>query len=173
MTSTKLVKQVLYPRDADGHYVCEKCGFKPNATKSFPKGNPATMHYHMKKHTKDFPYECLICKCGFAQKQTLQNHMKARHPDHFKEKDHMFKCPIEGCGYESITKGNCVTHCARRHYYEVVENHLEISTSDSKKIYQCACCTKPFKSAPAYYHHILKCLVTFDLLDSKPIETLL
>ena len=167
MTTTKSTETPLYKRDADGHYLCEKCGYRTPSTWQ------STMHYHMKKHTKDFPYECIICKCGFAQKQTLQNHMKARHPEQLKEKENMFQCPIEGCTFQSITKGNCLIHCARRHYTEVVENHLEVDTSSKKKMYHCACCTKDYKSPTAYFYHILKCLVTFDLIENKNIETIL
>lgn len=166
MSITKSNETLTYKRDAEGHYICEKCGYRT------PSTHQSTMHYHMKKHTKDFPYECLICKCGFAQKQTLLNHMKARHPEQLKEKENMFKCPFKDCAFQSITKGNCLIHVARRHFSHAVENHLETTTVGIKKTHHCICCTKDFKSPSAFYYHILKCLMTFDLIESKEVETL-
>jgi hypothetical protein len=158
---------LIYKRDSEGHYLCDKCGYRT------PSKHMSTMHYHMKKHTNDFPYECSICKCGFAQKQTLHNHMKARHPEQLKEKENPFKCPIQNCPFESITKGNCLIHCARRHNSELVDSQLTIQVAEGKKIYHCECCTKDFKSPTAYYYHILKCLNTFQLLDTNVFETLM
>ena len=165
MTQTKT--SVTYKKDSDGHYICDKCDYRT------PSTHMSTMFYHMKTHTNDFPYECTVCNSGFAQKQTLFNHMKARHPEHLKEKVKNFKCPIDGCQYESITKGNCQTHCARRHFSEIVDVHHTIRTVEMKKIYHCECCTKDFKSAPAFYNHILKCLYAFQLIGSEKISTLL
>lgn len=167
MTIVKSNETLTYKRDAEGHYICDKCGYRT------PSTHQSTMHYHMKKHTKDFPYECLTCHCGFAQKQTLLNHMRARHPEQLKEKENMFKCPIKGCTFQSITKGNCLIHVARRHYADAVENHLETTVVESKKHHHCACCTKDFKSPSAFYYHILKCLMAFDLIESKEIESLI
>lgn len=158
---------VIYKKDSDGHYLCEKCGYRT------PSTHMSTMHYHMKKHTNDFPYECSVCKCGFAQKQSLQNHMRARHPEHLKEKETPFKCPFQGCTFESITKGNCLIHCARVHFSEDAETHLTVETKDSKRIFHCECCTKEFKSHTAFYYHILKCLQTFDLLQTDKLGYLL
>lgn len=163
---------LVYKRDADGHLLCERCGFRPKSTPRHPNGNPSTMHYHMKKHTNDFPYECSVCKSGFPQKINLLNHMKARHPNHSKEKENMFKCPHENCSFQSITKGNCLIHCARRHYSNIVDDHIQIIAEENKRVYNCTCCTKQFKSATAFYYHILKCLTTFDLIDGEKIADL-
>jgi hypothetical protein len=170
---TQTPKDVLvYKRDDKGHLICERCGFKPKATARHPNGNPSTMHYHMKKHTNDFPYECPICKTGFPQKMNLQNHMKARHPNETKEKDNMFKCPVENCSFQSITKGNCLIHCARRHFNQVVDDHIQSVTNNGKKTFHCTCCTKDFKSGTAFYYHILKCLATFQIIDAQEVEAL-
>jgi hypothetical protein len=163
----------VYTRDDAGHLYCECCGFKPKATERHPYGNPSTMHYHMKKHTNDFPYECSVCKSGFPQKQNLINHMKARHPNHLKEKDTDFKCPMNGCTFRSVTKGNCLVHCARRHFDEIVDSYLEIKEVNDVKTHHCLCCVKDFKSPTAFYYHILKCLNTYDLLETKLVDTLL
>jgi hypothetical protein len=171
---SQLLKETLvYKRDANGHLLCERCGFKPKSTPRHPNGNPSTMHYHMKKHTNDFPYECSICKSGFPQKQNLLNHMKARHPNDSKEKDNMFKCPIDGCNFQSVTKGNCLIHCARRHFANVVDDHIQTITENNERLSHCSCCNKNFKSGTAFYYHILKCLSTFDRIDTNEIETLL
>ena len=163
----------VYKRDEKGHLLCEKCGFQPKPTEKHPLGNPSTMHYHMKKHTNDFPYECSICKSGFPQKQNLLNHMKARHPDHSKEKENMFHCPIEGCTFQSVTKGNCLVHCARRHYSQDVDEYLNVKEEGEKKVHMCLCCGKDYKSPTAFYYHILKCLETSEILDTTNIQTLL
>ncbi len=162
-----------YKRDESGHLFCDRCGFRPKSTERHPNGNVSTMHYHMKKHVNDFPYECTICKTGFPQKQNLLNHMKARHPDRLKQRENMHKCPMEGCQFESITKGNCLIHCARRHFSELVDSHLELIAENEKKLYHCDCCVKNFKSPTAFYYHILKCLTTADLLEPLGIEELI
>ena len=164
----QIVKHVvLYKKDSNGHYLCDKCGYRT------PSTHMSTMHYHMKKHTNDFPYQFYVCKSGFAQRQTLQNHMKARHPEQLKEKENPFKCPIPNCSFESLTKGNCLIHCARRHNSELVDAQLTVKSNEGKKSFHCECCTKEFKSATAFYYHILKCLTTYNLLDSEAVETLL
>lgn len=165
---------LVYKRDESGHLICERCGFKPKPTERHPKGNPSTMHYHMKKHTNDFPYECSICKSGFPQKQNLVNHMKARHAEHLKEKENAFKCPIPNCSFQSITKGNCLIHCARRHFDEIVSNHLDLCCEEDEKIYRCCCCgEKEYKNPTGFYHHILKCLISAGELNAKELETIL
>lgn len=164
---------LVYKRDESGHLLCERCGFKPKATPRHPHGNPSTMHYHMKKHTNDFPYVCSICKSGFPQKINLQNHIKARHPDATKEKEDMFQCPMKNCQFKSVTKGNCMIHCARRHFTEVVDDHLQIIPHEDGKQYHCSCCIKNFNSGTAFYYHVLKCLVAFDFIGEEEIETLL
>jgi hypothetical protein len=171
--NSKPRETLSYKRDETGHLLCEKCGFKPKSTVRHPQGNVSTMHYHMKKHINDFPYECSVCKTGFPQKQNLLNHMKARHPDRLKQRENMHKCPIEGCHFESITKGNCLIHCARLHYSEAVEPHLQHIVVDDKKYSHCTCCDKQFKSPTAYYYHILKCLHSFDFIDVEPLQTIL
>jgi len=166
---------LVYKRDENGHLLCERCGFKPKSTPRHPHGNPSTMHYHMKKHTNDFPYVCSICKSGFPQKINLQNHIKARHPNtsQEKEKQKMFHCPFQNCSFESVTKGNCLIHCARRHYNEIIDDHHQMISQDSSKLVHCTCCMKSFKSPTSYYYHALKCLSTFDMIPREEIETLL
>lgn len=171
--TTKPRETLVYKRDESGHLLCEKCGFKPKSTDRHPLGNPSTLHYHMKKHTNDFPYECSICKSGFPQKQNLVNHIKSRHPETNKEKENKFKCPMKGCTFQSITKGNCVVHCARRHFSDVVDSHYEIREEAEEKIHYCYCCEKDFKSPTAFYYHILKCLTTYDMIETTCIESLL
>lgn len=173
MTNTTR-EALVYKRDESGHLLCERCGFKPKATERHPKGNPSTMHYHMKKHTNDFPYECSICKSGFPQKQNLMNHMKARHADQLKEKENAFKCPIKNCSFQSITKGNCLIHCARRHFDEIVSNHLDLCIEENEKIYRCCCCgEKEYKNPTGFYHHILKCLIASGELQATELESIL
>ena len=81
--------------------------------------------------------------------------------------------PIQRLCIQSITKGNCLIHVARRHFSHAVENHLETVVTGEKKTHHCVCCTKDFKSPSAFYYHILKCLVAFELIESKEVETLL
>ncbi len=168
-------ERLVYPRDENGHLFCERCGFKPKSTACHPRGNPSTMYYHMKKHTNDFPYVCSICKSGFPQKINLQNHIKVRHPNttQEKEKEKIFRCPFANCSFQSATKGNCVMHCARRHYSEILDEYHQTIKQENTKLIHCSCCMKNFKSAPSYYHHSLKCLVAFDMISREEVETLM
>ena len=92
-----------YKRDSDGHLMCNECDFKPKPTTKHPKGNPSTLHYHLKSHEGNFAFECKTCKKSFLQKLTLTNHILSRHPE-LNEKIVTFNCPEPNCEFKSITK---------------------------------------------------------------------
>ncbi len=157
-TSTKKKEVISYKRDADGNLMCHLCNFRPKPTPSHPHGNPSTLHYHLKKkHTGDCSHVCKSCGYAFLHKLALETHMASRHPE-LNQKVEMFHCDCAGCNFESLTRGNLEIHKARKHYSNVVNQHLEIMDVDNTKLYRCSCCQKDFKSGTSYHYHILKCL---------------
>jgi hypothetical protein len=153
-----------YKRDASGHLLCHICGYKPPSTPNRPHGNPSTLHYHLKKHEGAFPFVCSICDHGFLHKMSLETHMASQHPNHEKTKQvETFKCDIPGCEFESLTRGNLEIHKARKHYSEDVNRYMQVQEVEKKKVVNCTCCHKSFKSGTAFHYHILKCIQNHDL----------
>lgn len=160
-------KKFVHKRDASGHLICEKCGFKPKATPSHPKGNPSTMTYHLKKHEGDFAYKCTICQWNCLHKQTLDAHMATRHPDSLKIKPTKYKCPMENCPYESITKAARRIHFVRKHCSEAVSKYQKATKVEDKDQIQCGCCQEAFKSGTAFHYHLGGCWLEHNILPNS------
>ena len=140
-----------YIKDDDGNFVCPDCGIK--------KKNQNTMHYHMKKHEEQLTHICKACKKGFLQKQTLDLHIRSKHPELLKEdtsSEKKYKCPFDNCEFSALTKGNCVIHCLRVHFQDEI-NNLMTKDNETKMIY-CNECNKEFRSSCAFYYHCKSCM---------------
>lgn len=154
----------IFKRDANGHLMCDRCEFKPKPTPKHPLGNPSTLHYHMKKHEGDYAHICKVCNHGFLHKLTLETHMAARHPEQNTGKQlEKFRCPVEGCDFESVTKANRRIHFLRKHCSDAVMKHMTEVSVENKKEIQCSCCSERFKSNTAFHYHIGKCLVDHNI----------
>lgn len=155
VTSSK--KKVSYKRDTNGNLMCHLCDFKPKPTTAHPRGNPSTLCHHLQKQhsNTDLAYVCKECGHGFLHKLSLETHMASRHPETTKSVD-MFKCDVQGCEYESLTRGNLEIHKARKHYPHVVERSLQLVEQESKKQYNCLCCMKSYNSSSAFHYHVIK-----------------
>jgi hypothetical protein len=144
--------KLKYIRNEQGHYVCPICGTV--------KENQNTMHYHIKRHADSLPHVCKICKKGFLQKQTLDLHMTARHPDVIAANDSRttkeFVCPVDGCAFKALAKGNCRVHILRVHFQEEVK---EIMKVDDDKTIKCDICNDTFNSPGAFYYHCHDCII--------------
>lgn len=151
-----------YTRNEDGEFVCPTCGVT--------KKNQNTMHYHMKKHEGSMPFSCRYCKKEFLQKQTLDMHIRSKHPDagstSSESETTEYECPFDGCKFSSMTKGNLRTHCLRTHFHEEAEDLL-LQDEETKEI-QCTACEHVFQSKGAFYYHCLKCITLPDGDDRKP-----
>lgn len=163
-------KKFVHKRDANGHLICEKCGFKPKATPSHPKGNPSTMTYHLKKHDGDFAYKCSVCQWNCLHKQTLDTHIATRHPETLKVKPVKFKCPIENCTYESLKKAGRRIHFVRKHCSEAVSKYQKTTQVDKKDIFQCTCCQEEFNSGTALHYHLAGCWLQHQILPNTMLE---
>lgn len=171
MADTKK-ENYVYARDATGHLLCEECGFKPKATERHPKGNPSTMHYHLKKHQGDFAHVCAVCQKGFLHKLTLDTHRAARHPTVQQETVELYMCPVVNCDFESLTKANRRIHFLRKHCHDQVVNYQEDLVVDSKKMIRCGCCRhETFKSGTAFHYHIGRCMLNNEIEVSPLLES--
>jgi len=151
---------MTYQKDENGLFTCPHCDYK--------KANQSTMHYHMKKHAEKLSHECKICKKGFLQKQTLDLHMRSKHPEQMKTREGVevkkFKCPIDGCEFKSLTKGNCIIHCLRIHFQEEIKEIMEVN--DDTKTITCTLCEQEFHNSCSFYYHMKECF-PFDTSDKK------
>ena len=155
---------LTYTKNDKGQFVCPHCGVT--------KDKQNTMHYHMRKHEEEPTHTCKICKKGFLQKQTLDMHIKSRHPEVLKGIDDSkkFKCPFDKCEFSALTKGNCIIHCLRVHFQEEIKAIMTID-DDTKEI-ECDECLTKFGSSSAFYYHCKKCINT-SMSDDSPKMKLL
>jgi uncharacterized Zn-finger protein len=129
-------------------YICPDCGIT--------KKKQNTMHYHMKRCQNILDFVCTECQQEFVQKNALDTHMRLRHPPVNKDDTEEFVCPFEGCDFTNPTKGNCRTHCMRKHLKKEVANIMEVTPDKQVK---CKTCAVTFKSKPHFYYHSLGCIV--------------
>ena len=91
MSHKKVIRQpamlFTYTKNEHGQFICPDCGAIKNRQNS--------MHYHMKKHQEELNHICKCCKKGFLQKQTLDLHIRSKHPEMVKDDQQTkkFKCP--------------------------------------------------------------------------------
>jgi hypothetical protein len=154
-----------YIKNEQGNFVC------PHPGCGFTKRNQSTLHYHMKKHEEQLEHVCKTCKKQFLQKQTLDLHIRSKHPEMLKDNitvnDKKFKCPFDNCDFNALTKGNCVIHCLRVHFQDEIKNMMLIN-NDTKTI-ECNDCDKQFNSSCAFYYHCKGCM-NIDKKNDKYIK---
>jgi hypothetical protein len=138
---------IKYVRNEEGHFVCQIC--------NDVKKHQNSMHYHMKKHMEDLDYVCKVCKKGFLQKQTLEAHVKSKHPE-MDNNNFRYKCSFDNCKSTAQTKGNCMIHMVRIHFQvevnEILGNNENVGTICCNK------CMKTFNSGCSFYYHAKDCL---------------
>ncbi|KAI4455324.1 finger putative transcription factor family-related [Holotrichia oblita] len=138
-------------------HVCDVCGLKCASNGSLVE--------HMRTHTGDRPFKCEMCGKGFAQKGTLNVHIKSRHTGekvhvcetcgkafttsaelrkhglvHVTEFEKTFICDVEGCGKAFRTKQG------RR-------DHMKRHNPDKK--HKCTICQKAFFDGQGLKRHII------------------
>lgn len=137
---------ITYHKNADGHFVCPEC--------HVVKKRQNSMHYHMKKHMEELNHVCKVCNKGFLQKQTLDLHLRSKHPEDVEEEVKRFACPFDGCDFHALTKGNCVIHCLRIHFPEQMKERMHVS----EKVIHCNGCDTDFQSSCSFYYHCKNCM---------------
>lgn len=145
-----------YQKNEEGLFVCPDCGVTKNRQNS--------MHYHMKKHLEELQHVCKSCKKGFLQKQTLDLHIRSKHPELVDTVNKKHSCPFDDCKFHALTKGNLVIHVLRLHFQEEIG---EIMIYDQeRKVTTCYECEKEFSSSCGFYYHCKGC-IAFDTSDDK------
>jgi hypothetical protein len=142
---------LTYIKNDKGHFVCPDCGVT--------KKNQNTMHYHMKKHEEQTSNICKVCKKGFLQKQTLDLHIRSKHPELLENVSNIkttYKCPFDECEFSALTKGNCIIHCLRVHFQDEISD-IMIKNNETKTII-CNECDAEFSSSCAFYYHCKGCI---------------
>jgi hypothetical protein len=158
--SNKMNRMTLkYFKNENGDFVCPEC--------HVVKKRQNSMHYHMKKHLEELDHVCKVCKKGFLQKQTLDLHVRSKHPELAKEEAKRFVCPFDECEFTALTKGNCVIHCLRVHYQEEMKEIMQID--EETKIIVCTKCDTEFQSSCSFYYHCKKCM---DVLTDDTFEAI-
>lgn len=147
---------IKYIKNDKGDFVCPHC--------NVVKKNQNTMFYHIKKHGEQLKHICKSCKKQFLQKQTLELHIRSKHPDLINEEtinNKKFKCPYDNCEFSSLTKGNCLIHFIRVHCQDEV-NSIMIKNNDTKTI-ECSKCHNEFNNSCSFYYHCKSCINFIEL----------
>ena len=133
-----------YIKTPEGSYICVHC--------NVVKKNQSTMHMHYKaNHDGALKHKCKSCTYESSTKQTLDNHINARHPEQGQAvKEH--SCPT--CDFESLTKAGLRSHYLLRHLSKEVTKYLG-KTADG---IQCTGCGTGFASKPSYVYHLAGCI---------------
>ena len=148
-----------YIKDENGHFICPHCGIT--------KENQNTMFYHMQRHEGKLPHECGICKKGFIQKTELQLHTLKYHP--VTTTDNKVHCPIDGCDFADIRKGNVRTHLMRKHAGPYIETVVGRTPAGN---WCCGRCNATISSASGFYYHLFTCAVAGGLIpDNSDVGT--
>ena len=145
MSDTKKRMDYLYDPAKD-EYTCPDCGII--------KKKQNTMHYHMKRCQGLLDFACTVCQQEFVQKHALDTHMRLRHSEPT-ELDNAFECPFANCEFKSPTKGNCRTHCMRKHLAKEV---ADLAEKTETKAVKCKNCLVTFASKPHFYYHSIGCV---------------
>ena len=153
-----------YTKNGDGHFVCPTC--------DAVKKRQNSMHYHMKKHLEESHHVCATCKKGFLQKQTLDLHIRSKHPELLKDQKIKITCPFDDCQFNALTKGNLIIHILRLHFHDEIETIMQ--QDEETKLITCDGCDKTFQSSCSFYYHCKGC-ITFDKTSAKykQVETIL
>ena len=145
MSESKKRMEYLYDSVKD-EYTCPDCGIV--------KKKQNTMHYHMKRCQGLLDFACTVCQQEFIQKHALDTHMRLRHAEP-SATDNAFECPFEDCPFTSPSKGNCRTHCMRKHLLKEVTELIEPAENKAVK---CKNCLITFASKPHFYYHSIGCV---------------
>ncbi len=139
----------IYFKNDEGLFVCPRCDVSYK--------NQSSMNMHYNTHNENPTHVCKACKKGFLQKQTLDLHIKSRHPELLdNDENTKYDCPFDNCDFTAITKGNCIIHCLRVHFKDEI-NKIMMKDENNKTI-NCNECETEFKSSCAFYYHAKKCL---------------
>lgn len=150
-----------YKRNENGDFVCEHCA------KIVPKENPSTMHYHLKKHDGNLPFQCSHCdyKCQFQR--SLDLHLAAKHPESEQaKKKKMLKCPA--CEFETLTQGNRIIHFIRKH----CRNEVNTVLQENQNGLSCKKCKKEFSSSTSFHYHCADCILIKDPERKKMFQSM-
>lgn len=178
-----------YQTNSTGEYVCPHCIYTAR--------HMSTMHYHLKKHSGVTDYICTTCNKQFLQKQTLELHIHARHPETVQQPAQpttiklrdlraakaagqalslpvaatssirLHTCPTKGCEFSSLSKGNCRIHCMRIHYADYSNEHIVRGEGGTCT---CALCDEEFKSLTHAYYHMASCLTECQILPADDAD---
>ena len=146
-----------YIKTPEGNYVCPHC--------NEVKKNQSTMHMHYKaNHDGNLKHKCKDCDYETATKQTLDNHILAKHPVNNQERVKEFDCP--SCEFESVSRAGLRSHYLLRHLSKEVNEYF--GKSESGEI-QCTGCGNEFSSKPSFVYHLAKCLPQ-DILSKGEVK---
>jgi hypothetical protein len=135
-----------YIKTPEGNYVCPHC--------NEVKKNQSTMHMHYKaNHDGALKHKCKDCDYETATKQTLENHILAKHRPVNEERVKEYKCG--GCEFKSVSRGGLRSHYLLRHLSKEVSKYL--GKTEGGDI-QCTGCGCEFNSKPSFVYHLANCL---------------
>ncbi len=149
-----------YTKTEDGWYVCPHCNERKRLISTM------NMHYHA-HHDGTFKHKCKHCNYETSAKQTLDNHILSKHPEHCTQVVQQMECPCQGCDYRSHKKAALRSHYILKHLNKEVAE-LCGCEAGSKSIC-CTVCGETFRSKPSFTYHVVSCLPP-DLLQQTEVR---
>jgi hypothetical protein len=146
------------------YFACPKC--------NVVKEKQNTMYYHMSKCTGSTDHKCKHCPFMTVQKNALDLHMLARHPEEATkesiQKKESICCPWPECPFKSLTAGNLRVHFMRVHFAAKCTAALEREEGEPE--YCCNLCAKEFKNSTHFYYHIAPCMIEYNQLNKIQVR---
>ena len=135
-----------YTKNDTGLFICEECG-KTAIYQS-------TMHYHLKSHSNEREFKCDSCEFTALTQQILQRHKEARHENQVVK----ISCPVQGCAFKDIRKGNVITHFMRSHLIHEVNAILEKKKDNGSVKFCCRTCDEEKNHLGSFLYHSVGCI---------------
>ena len=149
-----------YNKNDAGLFVCSQCN-KTTIHRS-------TMFYHYQKHENNREFQCQYCDFTALTQQILDLHRDSRHRDQIQETElrPIIRCPMEGCGFQDIRKGNVITHFMRTHLSQEVSAILNKQKTENGYVFKCKTCDDSKNNLGSFLYHSVGC-ITLQTTDQR------
>jgi len=141
-----------YTKNESGLFVCGQCN-KTTIHRS-------TMFYHYQTHDNNRDFKCQYCDFTALTQNILDLHRDSRHRDQVQEVDMrpVIRCPMDGCQFQDIRKGNVITHFMRAHLSQEVKAILDKRKTENGVVFCCKTCDDSKNNLGSFLYHSVGCI---------------